>query len=105
MPVNRMLLFQYKPSARAEDTSKAYKDLLALKDNCLRSGQPYIKSLTGGPNHSPEGHEDAMQYGFVMQFDNEADRDYYVDHDEAHKAYVRSIRDIIAKVVVFDYSF
>jgi hypothetical protein len=38
-----------------------------------------------------------------MWFTSEQDRDYYVNDDPAHKAFVQTIRPIIASVRVVDF--
>jgi len=42
-------------------------------------------------------------HGFVMWFDSEEDRDYYVNEDPAHKAFVQSAGPIIKAVRVVDF--
>lgn len=101
--------------------------MLGLKGACIHptSQKPYIKSLSGGRDNSKEGmqvslsfqalgeattirsrsEQAGIQYGFVVEFDNLEDRDYYVEKDEAHEAFKNSARPIIEKVIVVDYSF
>ncbi|KAI1811979.1 stress responsive A/B barrel domain-containing protein [Poronia punctata] len=107
MPVNHIVLFKFKPLVTTEDVENAYKNMLALKEKCIKSdtGKPYIQSLTGGPSNSIEGYEDGFQYAFVVVFESVEDRDYYVKKDEAHSGFVGTIIDLMEKIVVFDYSF
>ncbi|KAF2965015.1 hypothetical protein GQX73_g8554 [Xylaria multiplex] len=107
MPVNHLVLFQFKGEASTESVDKIYADMLSLKDACLRDGtqKPYIKSLTGGKDNSPEGLQDGLQYAFVVEFENEDDRNYYVHEDKAHKAFVANLMPLLVKAVVVDYSF
>lgn len=38
-----------------------------------------------------------------MEFETEADRDYYVKEDPAHQAFVKSLQGIMTSVGVVDY--
>ncbi|KAJ2985255.1 hypothetical protein NUW58_g5634 [Xylaria curta] len=107
MPVNHLVLFQFKSTADEAAVEQAREGMLALKDNCIHATtqQPYIRSLTGGKDNSPEGRQNGIQYAFVVEFESEADRDYYVTNDAAHKAFVGSVIGIIEKAIVVDYTF
>ncbi|KAI8947948.1 stress responsive A/B barrel domain-containing protein [Xylaria longipes] len=107
MPVNHLVLFQFKADASAEQVEKAYTGMLSLKDACLHptTQKPYIKSFTGGKDNSSEGQQNGIQYAFVVEFESIEDRDFYVNIDQAHKAFVASALPIIEKVIVVDYSF
>jgi len=45
-----------------------------------------------------------MQYAFVVVFEDDQDRDYYVKQDPAHQKFVASLKDIMEKAIVFDYN-
>ena len=53
---------------------------------------------------NPKAHQDSLTHGFVVEFVSTEDRDYYVRHDAAHKAYVESIGDILEKAIVIDFT-
>ena len=42
-------------------------------------------------------------HGFVVEFDNERDRDYYTFEDPAHMAFKKSLAGLIEKPVVVDF--
>lgn len=107
MPVNHLVLFQFKDEATTESVENAYAGMLGLKDACVRDGTqtPYIKSLTGGRDNSPEGLQNGIQYAFVVEFENVEDRDFYVHQDKAHKAFIAKAGPSIAKAIVVDYNF
>ena len=44
-----------------------------------------------------------ISHGFVVHFENEVDRGYYVTKDPAHLAFVKSLEGIVEKAVVVDY--
>ncbi|RYP13780.1 hypothetical protein DL765_006729 [Monosporascus sp. GIB2] len=107
MPVNHIVLFQFKADASPDIVNKAVAGMLRLKDLCVHptSQKPYIRSLTGGPDNSPEGMQAGIQYGFVVEFESPEERDYYVGKDEAHQTFKDSLSGIMEKVIVVDYSF
>ncbi|KAI0539985.1 stress responsive A/B barrel domain-containing protein [Xylaria digitata] len=107
MPVNHLVLFQFKADASVEQVEKAYAHMLSLKDSCLHptTEKPYIKSLTGGKDNSPEGLQNGIQYAFVVEFESIEDRDFYVNNDQAHKAFIANASPIIEKAIVVDYNF
>ncbi|GAW19524.1 hypothetical protein EKO27_g8059 [Xylaria grammica] len=107
MPINHLVLFQFKDGASTETIDETYADMLSLKDNCIRDGtqKPYIQSLTGGKDNSPEGLQNGIQYAFVVQFANEDDRNYYALEDKAHKAFIAKHLPNLGKAIVVDYSF
>ena len=55
-----------------------------------------------GTNVSKEGKSEGFTHVFVVTFKNEADLAAYLVHP-AHEAYVKVVRDLREKVVVFDY--
>ncbi|KAI1353595.1 stress responsive A/B barrel domain-containing protein [Xylaria sp. FL0043] len=107
MPVNHLVLFQFKADASADQVEKAYTQMLSLKNACVHptTQKPYIKSFTGGKDNSPEGLQNGIQYAFVVEFESTEDRDFYVHNDPAHKAFVTNASPIIEKAIVVDYSF
>ncbi|RJE22164.1 Dabb, partial [Aspergillus sclerotialis] len=44
-----------------------------------------------------------ITHGFVVEFENSEDRDYYVKSDPVHQAFVKSLDGIIQKVQVIDF--
>ena len=44
-----------------------------------------------------------FKHAFVSQFENEADRDYYLKEDPAHVEFVASLDGVIEGVQVVDY--
>ncbi|KAL2265548.1 hypothetical protein VTJ83DRAFT_6648 [Remersonia thermophila] len=108
MSVIHVVLFQFKSDARPEDVKAACDRFLALKTNCVHptSKTPYILSLRGGRDNSPEDlqMQNGLTHGFVAEFASVEDRDYYVSTDPAHKEFVKSIIDLLEKPVVLDFS-
>lgn len=106
MAIIHIVLFQFKPELGASTVDDACQRMLALKTKCVRpdTGKSYIKSLEGGKNNSPEGRAFGLTHGFVVVFENEEDRQYYVDKDPAHLEYVQSLAGVATDVRVLDYT-
>lgn len=115
-------------------SQKVCHHMLSLKDSCLHptSKKPYIKSSIGGEDNSPEGIQVSsifwiagelgdgqaklclltslahsqlgFTHAFVVEFESEEDRNYYVKSDEAHRAFVGSIGDSVDRVQVIDFT-
>ena len=45
-----------------------------------------------------------MTHGYVVHFESEADRDYYVETDPAHAAFKKSLQGVVDKVTVLDFT-
>ncbi|EHA56141.1 hypothetical protein MCOR02_005959 [Pyricularia oryzae] len=106
MTVKHIVLFQFKADARPEAIQEVCSNMVALKDNCLHpaSQMPYIKSMSGGKDNSPENLQNGIQYAFVAEFESLEDRDYYVAKDPTHQSFVKNAGQIIEKAIVVDYT-
>ncbi|GJN71327.1 hypothetical protein PLICBS_005390 [Purpureocillium lilacinum] len=80
--------------------------MLRLKDKCLHptSSRPYIRSSVGGLDSSIEQRQDGITHAFVVEFDSVEDRDYYVQRDPMHKAFVESMLPKLEKAQIIDFS-
>jgi hypothetical protein len=56
------------------------------------------------PFFSRTGKKNGITHAFVVEFENVEDRDYYVQHDPAHRAFVQSLDGVMEKVQVIDFS-
>ncbi|KAK2752801.1 hypothetical protein FQN55_005933 [Onygenales sp. PD_40] len=106
MGVTHIVLFQFKASASADTVKDVCARMLALKDSCIHPThqKPYIKTSIGGRDNSIEGLQDGITHAFVVEFENVEDRDYYVNKDPAHLAFVGGLGDAIQKVQVIDFT-
>lgn len=48
--------------------------------------------------------QNGFTHTFLVEFANEADRDYYVHHDQAHHEFIKTIADVVDGVCVLDFS-
>ncbi|KAJ0116875.1 hypothetical protein J7T55_010026 [Diaporthe amygdali] len=106
MGIVHIVMFAFEPLAPPEDVQSVCDGMLALKDKCVHpeSKQPYLKTGKGGKDNSPEGHQNGISHVFVSEFENEKDREYYLNEDPAHLAFVKSLDGIVAKVQVVDFT-
>lgn len=42
-------------------------------------------------------------YGFTVEFEKTEDRDYYTQKDPAHAEFVKSVKENLSGIAVFDY--
>ncbi|KAL5339820.1 hypothetical protein BJX70DRAFT_362584 [Aspergillus crustosus] len=106
MAITHIVLFQVKASLSAEVIQDFSNRMIGLKDNCIHptSQKPYIVSSSGGVDNSPEGIQGGITHAFVVEFASAEDRDYYVEKDPAHRAFVGTLGDIIEKAQVIDFT-
>jgi len=108
MSVVHMLVMQFKDGTESAAIENAFNRIIALKDSCLHpvTKKPYVLSIRGGINNSPEGAANGMTHGIVMEFENTEDRDYYANKDEAHlecKQFLLSSGNL-ANLIVLDFT-
>ncbi|KAL2672514.1 hypothetical protein Neosp_013226 [[Neocosmospora] mangrovei] len=104
MGINRVVQFQFKPDVTNDAIDKVSSKILALKDGCLHqeSKKPYIQSIQGGADNSPEGLQGGITHAFVIQFAGSEDRDYYALKDPVHLAVVDELGPMVEKVQIID---
>ncbi|KAK3342162.1 hypothetical protein B0T25DRAFT_360041 [Lasiosphaeria hispida] len=98
------VLYQFKSYLPAAEVEDACARFLRLKETCVsHNGGNYIRSMRGGRDNSPEGLQHGMTHGFVAEFASVEDRNYYVTTDPAHRAFVKSIEDLVEKSIVVSF--
>jgi hypothetical protein len=80
--------------------------MLALEDRCVKpdTKEPYIQSVTGGRDNSPEGMQQGITHIFIVAFASVDDRNYYLEQDEAHQALMAKHGQSLAKAQVIDFT-
>ncbi|KEZ45957.1 hypothetical protein SAPIO_CDS1346 [Scedosporium apiospermum] len=104
--VTHIVLFQFKSSVDNATIKKVYNRMLSLKHECLHPvrSKPYIRSVKGGIDNSPEGLQNGITHAFVVEFASVWDRDYYIRDDPAHKAFVEWVGSAVENAIVVDFS-
>ena len=59
----------------------------------------WLPALLLAPSPLPR----SLLHGFVVEFETEADRDYYVSEDPAHQDFIKFAGEILQNVKVIDY--
>ncbi|CAK7566079.1 MAG: hypothetical protein SEPTF4163_004013 [Sporothrix epigloea] len=106
MTVVHIVLFQFKSSVGAEAVQAAGARFLALGSACIHptTQAPYVLSVRGGKDNSIEPFQHGNTHGFVVEFASAEDRAYYVHEDPAHSAFVASVKDLVEKITVLDFT-
>jgi hypothetical protein len=109
-----IVLFRLRDDATDADRREVDRRFRALADT-KRDGHTYIRSIRSGPQISPEGHARGLELGFVVEFDSEGDRNYYLgrpfvaedaDFDPEHHEFKQFVGPHLAAeggVLVFDF--
>jgi len=101
-----VVMFEFKEEVKTEEITDVCDRMLELKDQCIHptTKSPYIKMAVGGKQSSPEGLTGGITHTFVVQFENEEDRKYYLEKDPAHLAFKNSLGAVVKKVQVVDFT-
>lgn len=103
-PITHIVLFRYSPSIPWSTLQSHFTDFASLKTRCLNAqGNPYMLSLRMGLNHSWENFGRGMTHAFILEFKDEADRDYYLLHDKVHREFSAKAGPLIEDSVVVDF--
>nr|WP_279630200.1 Dabb family protein [Rathayibacter festucae] len=109
-----MVLFRFRPTALVAEVDGVIASFLALGEECLRDGRPYIVSIENGPQLSTEGAGEGFDRAFLLTFASEGDLNYYIGRpavdgpglfDPAHDAFKGLVGPLLdtAGVVAFDF--
>lgn len=75
---------------------KHFKVFAALRTSCLKpNGKPYMISMRMGKNSSWEPFSKGMTHGFILEFANVEDRDYYLLKDPVHHAFSAGAKPLL----------
>ncbi|KAF1960139.1 hypothetical protein CC80DRAFT_489355 [Byssothecium circinans] len=104
-PTAHIVLFEFKKGATSFQVKDVTSRMLALKKSCLHPStkRPYIKSITGGKDNSPEGLQNGASHGFIVHFASNEDRNYYVNDDPSHQAFKEAAGPYLEKAIVVDF--
>lgn len=48
-------------------------------------------------------HQDPLTHGFIVEFETESDREYYLNKDPAHLGFVEFVGTIVEHIKVLDF--
>jgi len=98
--------FRFAATASSSTRADISRQFLALQSTCLSPAthKPYIKSFTGGRDVSVENLHHGFSHVFVLEFENESDRDWYVSGDPVHRRFgVEVLTGVVEEVLVMDF--
>ncbi|KAL1744245.1 hypothetical protein HDZ31DRAFT_82840 [Schizophyllum fasciatum] len=105
MVVQHVLAFSLAPGLSPEEQKSTFDAIFKLQSTCARpDGTLYIRSIKGGKQNSKEGMDKGIEWVFVVEFENEKDRDYYVEADPVHAALGSSLKTKVAAITVLDFT-
>ncbi|ASC06812.1 hypothetical protein WSS15_19770 [Acetobacter pasteurianus] len=112
--VRHMVMFQFRHTATTAERQEVTRRFLELATHSRRpNGAPVVASLEAGPQNSGENADLGLDYGYLVTFRSEGDRNYYVGRpivhtsgcfDPAHDAFKKFAAPFLANVVVFDFT-
>ena len=85
-----------------EGTDATYINTIVTAFSNLPKKITEVKAFEWGTNNSPENLNKGLTHCFLLTFNTEAERDYYLIHPD-HKAFTKLLNASLDKVTVFDY--
>ncbi|AZZ47919.1 Dabb family protein [Rathayibacter rathayi] len=112
--LRHIVLIRFRPTALAAEAAEVVRRFLALADECVRDGRPYIESIETGPQLSIEGAGEGFDRAFLLTFSSEGDLHYYLGRpavqdpthwDPAHDVFKEFVGPFVdtAGIVAFDF--
>ncbi|PPG83200.1 stress responsive protein [Rathayibacter sp. AY1G1] len=112
--IRHLVLIRFRPTALVAEADEVTRRFLALADECVRDGRPYIESIETGPQLSIEGAGEGFDRAFLLTFSSEGDLHYYLGRpavedpahwDPAHDAFKEFVGPFVdtAGIVAFDF--
>jgi len=92
-PIQHIVLVKFDPSTTAEEVDALCAEFLSLGQACVHpeTKKPYPLSCKGGKNHADVRVSKGFEYGFIVEFANEEDLDYYSKKDENHASFAKKL--------------
>lgn len=101
--IKHIVFLEFQDNVAEEKINSALSMLGNLKNTTI----PQIKYFSFGKNNSPEGLNKNFQYGFVMEFESEKDRNMYLKHADhieiAKKCIIPILKNDLESVCVLDF--
>ncbi|KAH6695109.1 stress responsive A/B barrel domain-containing protein [Plectosphaerella plurivora] len=104
-PITHIVAVGFKDEVSAETIKETADGFFKLQQSCVNPAtqQPYIVSIKGGKDNSPEGLQSGITHAFVVEFASEEDRDFYVKEDLVHRTFAQGLGSVLAKIIVTDF--
>jgi len=96
--LRHVVLFRFKENTSSEDITQIENAFRTLATEKV----PQVKEYEWGTNVSKENLHHGYTHCFILTFDNEQDRDIYIDHED-HVAFVNLLKPHLAEPTVIDF--
>jgi len=116
VPIRHIVLLRFSNGVPTDQRQHMIERFAGLKDDCLRDGRPYIRSIEHGRQESGEGNALGLgfEHAFLMTFDSEGNRNFHVGEpivrnaggfDPVHHALKAAIGPMLTPqgALVFDF--
>ncbi|GEB89782.1 hypothetical protein ZMO02_14190 [Zymomonas mobilis subsp. pomaceae] len=112
--VRHVVMFRFNQQTTAVERKKVTEHFLALATLSRRpDGRSVVVSIETGAQNSGENADLGLEQGYLVTFNSEGDRNYYVGQplvkdpaffDAAHEKFKQFAGPFLAEAVVFDFS-
>lgn len=112
--VRHIVMFTFRPGTTAAQRAEVTRRFVALTTLSRRpDGKTVVTSIETGAQNSGENSDLGLEQGYLVTFQSEGDRNFYVGRpivteaghfDLAHDAFKTFAGPYLAKVVVFDFT-
>ncbi|KXV77853.1 Dabb family protein [Acetobacter cerevisiae] len=112
--VRHMVMFTFRPGTTAAQRAEVTRRFVALTTLSRRpDGKTVVTSIETGAQSSGENADLGLEQGYLVTFQSEGDRNFYVGRpivteagcfDPAHDTFKTFAGPYLAKVVVFDFT-
>lgn len=103
--IEHIVLFRFKPDVTIDKKEAVIDSFMSLRLKCVRNGAPYILLIENGfINNKGLGSHHEFELGFVVKFQSEGDRNFYVGKpfitdpqffDAAHERFKNFVGDFL----------
>jgi hypothetical protein len=101
--VIHFVAFKYQPGVSQQQKADISQRFLELQKVAKKQGRQYILSIVGGKELSREGFDQGLEQAFIVTFENEGDRNFFVGKpyaaamDPAHEALAKVVEPLLSK--------
>jgi len=96
-PITHIVLFKYAADLSWTEFESHFRDFQALSTSSLHpvTGKPLIQSIKMGKNRSWESYSKGMTHGFVLEFKNQSELDYYLTKEPTHLQFSKAAKPLV----------
>jgi hypothetical protein len=105
-----LMVLHFKSHAPMSRIYEIANATMALRDTCRHpvTQRTYIRSIRGGRDtlvEQPDEGPGSTTHAFIIEFDSLDHRNYFVDHDPAHRALKREVQPLLLQSpIIIDFT-